>query len=299
MRYSRFRRRSTQRRYTSVIILGLLLFLGFYIASAGAAGNFISRIISPIINAFDNDAKQDGNDDVSTPPDTDLTLPGGESSKETERVTEQIDIAPMSFHAIQLGAFTDEKNARAAAAELQNKGGAGFIQNDKYFRLLAVGFVSEDDVQKVRQELKDEGIESQIYTISCPGVNMEITASADKVNSIKSAFLLWLDKVQSLEGIIRGLDTSDKSAEDAKKDIEGIITEFNSVSEQFNTYTATEESNYILAGLQDLYQKSKDSLNSVLNENTANRVAISAKIKYTYIDMIHQYKNYMDQITNE
>ena len=36
MRYSRFRRRSTQRRYTSVIILGLLLFLGFYIASAGA-----------------------------------------------------------------------------------------------------------------------------------------------------------------------------------------------------------------------------------------------------------------------
>ena len=105
MRYSRFRRRSTQRRYTSVIILGLLLFLGFYIASAGAAGNFISRIISPIINAFDNDAKQDGNDDVSTPPDTDLTLPGGESSKETERVTEQIDIAPMSFHAIQLGAL--------------------------------------------------------------------------------------------------------------------------------------------------------------------------------------------------
>ena len=84
-----------------------------------------------------------------------------------------------------------------------------------------------------------------------------------------------------------------------QKDIEGIITEFNSVSEQFNTYTATEESNYILAGLQDLYQKSKDSLNSVLNENTANRVAISAKIKYTYIDMIHQYKNYMDQITNE
>ena len=55
-----------------------------------------------------------------------------------------------------------KKNARAAAAELQNKGSAGFIQNDKYFRLLAVGFVSEDDAQKVRQQLKDEGIESQI-----------------------------------------------------------------------------------------------------------------------------------------
>ncbi|NLO81751.1 MAG: SPOR domain-containing protein [Clostridiales bacterium] len=298
MRYSRIKRRNTQRRYTSVIILGLLLFLGFYIASAGAAGNFISRIVAPIIAAFDNDVEQqDANDDITEPSNTDLTLPENKEGEKNERITDHIDIAPMSFHAIQLAAFTEEKNARAAAAELQGKGGAGFILNDKYLRLLAMGFISEDDAQKVRQQLKDEGIESQIYIISCPGANMEIAASAEKVDSIKTAFSLWLDKTKSLEGIIRDLDTSQKSAEDALKDIEDIMAEFGSMLDKLNTYSATEESNHILAGLQELYQRGKESLNDILSEKTANRVAISAKIKYTYIDMIHQYKLYMDQIT--
>jgi len=299
MRYSRLRRAKTRRRYSSIILLGLVLFLGFYVASAGAAGNFISRIIAPLIASFSNEAEPNDKGDISPPPATDLTLPDNRKNDNSERVTDQIDISPISLYAIQLAAFNDEKNAQAAAGELQSKGGAGYIYNDRYLRLLAMGFLSEDDAQKVRQQLKDEGIESQIYSITCPGANMEITASADKVDSIKSAFSLWTDKVKSLEGIIRDLDTSSITIDDARNGIGEIISGFTPVLEELKTYSATEESNHILTGLQELYQYSIESLNAVMDESITNRVAISSKIKYTYIDMIHQYKQYMERTTKE
>ncbi|MFO7153600.1 MAG: SPOR domain-containing protein [Caldicoprobacter oshimai] len=301
MRYSRLKRRN-RRRYTSMILLGLLLFLAVYIGSASAAGNFISRIVTSFLGSFTS--TNQGEDDASVQaPNTQLTVPNKTDKTPNEgssqKVTEQLDIAPFNLYAIQLGAFTNKENAEVAAKELQAKGGAGYILNDKYFRLLAMGYASEADAQKVKQQLEKEGIESQIYSISAPGVNMEITASADKVNSVKSAFSLWIDKTKALEGIVKNLDTSAISVEDARKDIEAMVGAFNSTLEQLKAYSATQESNHILAGLQELYQNSIESLNGIFAENVVDRVATSSKIKYTYIDMVYKYKQYMDKITSE
>ncbi|MDN5277435.1 MAG: hypothetical protein PWR01_1400 [Clostridiales bacterium] len=305
MRYSRLKRKN-RRRYTSVFLLGLLLFLAVYIGSASAAGNFISRIVTSFLGSFAN--TNQGEDDASVRvPDTQLTVPDkadetpDESPNESssQKVTEQLDIAPFNLYAIQLGAFTSKENAEVAARELQAKGGAGYILNDKYFRLLAMGYASQADAQKVKQQLEKEGIESQIYSISVPGVNMEITASADKVSSVKSAFSMWIDRTKALEDMVKNLDTSAISVEDAKKGIEATIGAFNSTLEQLKAYSATQESNHILAGLQELYQKGIESLNGIFAGNVLDRVATSSKIKYTYIDMVYRYKQYIDSITDE
>lgn len=306
MRYSRLKRRN-RRRYTSALLLGLLLFLVVYIGSASAAGNFISRMVTSFLGSFVG--TNQGKDDASVQvPDTQLTVRDkseGKSDNEStdgsssQKVTEQLDIAPFNLYAIQLGAFTNKENAEAAAKELQAKGGAGYILNDKYFRLLAMGYASEADAQKVKQQLQKEGIESQIYSISVPGVNLEITASAGKVNSIKSAFSMWIDKVRTLEDMVKNLDTSAISMEDARKDIEAIVDAFNSTLEQLKAYSATQESNHILVGLQELYQKSIESLNEIFAVNVVDRVATSSKIKYTYIDTVYMYKQYIDSITGE
>jgi len=305
MRYSRLKRKN-RRRYTSVLLLGLLLFLAVYIGSASAAGNFISRIVTSFLGSFAN--TNQGEDDASVRvPDTQLTVPDkadetpDESPNESssQKVTEQLDIAPFNLYAIQLGAFTSKENAEVAARELQAKGGAGYILNDKYFRLLAMGYASQADAQKVKQQLEKEGIESQIYSILVPGVNMEITASADKVSSVKSAFSMWIDRTKALEDMVKNLDTSAISVEDAKKGIEATIGAFNSTLEQLKAYSATQESNHILAGLQELYQKGIESLNGIFAGNVLDRVATSSKIKYTYIDMVYRYKQYIDSITDE
>lgn len=305
MRYSRLKRRK-RRRYTWIVFLGLLLFLVVYIGSASAAGNFISRLVTSFLSNFSS--ANSGKEDASIgEPDTRLTVPDKADTAPNEsldkgniqKVTEQLDIAPFNLYTIQLGAFSSKENAEMAARELRAKGGAGYILNDKYFRLLAMGYVSEGDAQKVKQQLQKEGIESQIYLISAPGVKLEITAVADKVNSIKSAFSIWIDKVKALEDVVKKLDTSAISVEDAKKALKATVEEFNSTLEQLKTYLVTQESNPILTGLQNLYQNCIESLNGILAENVVDRVATSSKIKYTYIDMVYRYKQYIDNITSE
>jgi len=307
MRYSRLRRRN-RRRYTWVLFLGLLLFLALYIGSAGAAGNFISRIITSFLDDVADTNQGQDNASVEVP-DTHLTVPdGGDgssdespngSSDSIQKVTEQLNIDPFNLYAIQLGAFTSKENAEAAAREIQAKGAAEYILYDKYFRVLAMGYASQDDAQKVKQQLGEEGIESQIYSILVPGVNMEITASAEKVSSIKTAFSTWIDRTKALEDMVKKLDTSAISVEDAKKGIEVTIDEFDSILEQLKAYSATQESNHVLAGLQRLYQEGIESLSKIFEGNVSDRVANSSKIKYTYIDMVCRYKQYIDSITGE
>lgn len=308
MRYSRLKRRRYQRRYTLILIFGLLLFLVAYIGSAGAVGNFVSRIVTSFLGNSTDVNQGEGNGSLDVP-DAQLTVPDeasdssdegpDESSSSAQKVTEQLDIDPFNLYTIQLGAFTNKENAEAAARELQTKGGAGYILNDRYFRVLAMGYASQADAQKVRQQLENEGLESQIYSILIPGVNMEITASADKVNSVKSAFSLWIDKTRSLEDMAKNLDTSVISVEEAKNRIKETIDEFETTLQQLKAYSATQESNHVLVGLQDLYQKGIEGLREIFNENVADRVANSSKIKYTYIDMVCRYKQYIDSITGE
>jgi len=54
-----------------------------------------------------------------------------------------------------------------------------------------------------------------------------------------------------------------------------------------------------LAGLQRLYQEGIESLSKIFEGNVSDRVANSSKIKYTYIDMVCRYKQYIDSITGE
>jgi hypothetical protein len=299
MRYSRFKRRRTQQRYALIVIVGILVFLSLYILSAGAAGNFISRVISPLFGGVDKEAKDDNNKDSTSSSDTNLTVDEEDEEDLKNKATDQLKIEPFNFYTIQMEAFTSQDNAQVAAKALQSRGGAGYMVEDKYFRVLAMGFILESDAQEVKDQLKDDGVESLIYSISCPGANMEITASPEKIDGIKSAFSLWMDKLQILEDVIVKLDTSSITEEDAYNELKSIKGELDSNLEQLKGYSATQESNYILDGLQGLYQKGIDDLDNILNENISSRVAISSKIKYTYIDMVVQYKKYMDQITRE
>ncbi len=299
MRYSRFKRRRTQQRYALIVIVGILVFLSLYILSAGAAGNFISRVISPLFGGVDKETKDDNNKDSTSSSDTNLTVDEEDEEDLKNKATDQLKIEPFNFYTIQMEAFTSQDNAQVAAKALQSRGGAGYMVEDKYFRVLAMGFILESDAQEVKDQLKDDGVESLIYSISCPGANMEITASPEKIDGIKSAFSLWMDKLQILEDVIVKLDTSSITEEDAYNELKSIKGELDSNLEQLKGYSATQESNYILDGLQGLYQKGIDDLDNILNENISSRVAISSKIKYTYIDMVVQYKKYMDQITRE
>ena len=55
--------------------------------------------------------------------------------------------------------------------------------------------------------------------------------------------------------------------------------------------------NIILNGLTDLYKNTCMSLENIIDVEFDNKVAISSEIKYTYIDLLIQYRNYLEHIS--
>jgi hypothetical protein len=294
MRYSRFRKNQSKKRYATFILLMLLGFGLIYVASAGTLGKFVSNLILPVLNG-----EESGRGQVQDSDDPILSLPDetDEPVKDTTKITDTLKANALSLYAIQMGAFADEENAEAFSQQLKKRGGAGYIYNNGFYRVMAIGFQSEDDAKQVRDELRAEDIESHVYKLATGGADMQITATQENVDIIRSAYGIWEEKYRSLEEIIVSLDSGAISPSEAVDKIRETKTEMELKKEKLQEINAGQNNNAILAGLVELYNGSCLSLDKVLSKNSNDKVAISSEIKYTYIDMLMLYKDYMEQIT--
>ena len=309
MRYSRIRKRRYHRRYLFILVVGVLLFVSLYVASSAAVGNFISKMLSPILTTLYGEESDSSNHMASSEDENEaegikLTVPrdiveNAEQADNVHKVTENLEISPQKLSSIQMGAFSSKENANILASEVQAKGGAGYIIDDQYFRVIAMAFLDEADALSVKEQLKNDQIDCQIYEITYPGVNMKITASQKNAEEIKKAFSLWEEQYKRLEDTIIEMDKELITSQTACNRIQNIQDELKQQLEKLHELSAKQDSNHILQGLIDLYHSGIDAFQKIIDENQANRVAISSKIKYTYIDMVYQFKQYMEKITKK
>jgi hypothetical protein len=301
MRYSRLKQRKTKQRYAAFVLVVLLIFAAVYVISAGTLGKFVSSLIAPILSrdggADATDSPSDeGNPPVLTVPDGDFT---NEQAEDTVKITDTLKANPLTMYAIQMGAFTDNSNAEVFAQELRGKGGAGYILNDGFSRVLAIGFQTEEDAKQVKEELKAGGIESHVYKIASAGVDMKIIATEANVSAIRSAYEMWEEKYVSLEKIIMDLDSGTISPLEAYGKIKDTKAAIEEKKNELEALNVNQKDNVILTGLVNLYESGVISLDEILLQSSSDKVAISSKIKYTYIEMLMRYKDYMDQITKQ
>ena len=305
MRYSRIRRARNQRRYISLVIMIFLILGGIYFFTAGTMGKYISGFIAPILKSKEEtdqlDQKEPYDDDMElTLPDSngqDDSQAANNQEEDASKTTETVKVNAMNFFGIQMGAFNSKENAQAVGDQLKAKGGAGYILNDQYSRVIAMMFLSQNDAATVIQQLRNNSIEAQMYELKCPGVEMEITATGPKIEGIKSIFSLIQEKFGDIENTIKDLDNDKITTEIAINRLNEINDEITSKIEMLNQYSATQEGNKVLSGLKNFLTDQADNLDQIIQGNMSDKVAISSKIKYTYIDMIVKYKEYMEQIT--
>lgn len=305
MRYSRIRRARNQRRYISLVIMIFLILGGIYFFTAGTMGKYISGFIAPILKSKEEtdqlDQKEPYDDDMElTLPDSngqDDSQAANNQEENASKTTETVKVQAMNFFGIQMGAFNSKENAQAVGDQLKAKGGAGYILNDQYSRVIAMMFLSQNDAATVIQQLSNNSIEAQMYELKCPGVEMEITATGPKIEGIKSIFSLIQEKFGDIENTIKDLDNDKITTEIAINRLNEINDEITSKIEMLNQYSATQEGNKVLSGLKNFLTDQADNLDQIIQGNMSDKVAISSKIKYTYIDMIVKYKEYMEQIT--
>jgi len=299
MRYSRFKKRKTQKRYAYILTIGVLLFGAIYFGLAGAAGNFISGILSnyisdmypftpPVEPVDETEPKQD--EQESAEPIT--------TQQPQDMLTDSLSIDPFLLSAVQIGAFSNKDNAEIMSLQSQLSGGAGFILHDEFYRVLAAAYTQAAYASDTKLKLNSQGFESRIYTLSYPGASIEITAHSDKVENVKAAFSALQERTASIEGIIRSLEDEQTDAQSAIASITTIKEEFGEKLAILQAYQIPQQNGYVLEGLNELYEKAVEDLDAVVNEGTRQGdLAILSKIRYTYIGMIYDFKQYMERIT--
>lgn len=293
MRYSRLRKNQARKRYATFILIVILGLGLIYVVSAGTLGKYVSNLILPIINGESQAGKQEADldDPLLTPPnDTE------ELTEDTSKVNDTLKANALSLYTIQMGAFTEEENAKAFSGELKARGGAGYIYNDGFYRVMAIGFQSEEDANKVKDELIANDMEASIYKLVTSGADMQITATEENVDIVRSAYEIWEEKYRMLEQIIVDLDSGAITLLEALDRISSIKSEMELKKERLQEINANQSNNEILDGLVKLYDNSCLSLERIKSKSFNDMVAISSEIKYTYIEMLMHYKDYMEQI---
>lgn len=304
MRYSRIRRARNQKRYAIVLLIAFLLLGGIYFLMAGTIGKAISNIITPILKPKVGSQQDEQGGDTANEiglegEGTELSLPQEEKQgSQGPRITETIKIEAKSFFGIQLGAFNNRENALSIANELKKKGAAGYVLEDQFSRVLAIIFQSQEDTRAVMEQLKAQAVESQVYELKCPGVDMEITASSEKVKGIESSYQMVMENFGLIESIIKDLDRDKITLEIAIENLKDMRDEIRTKTDQLQAYSTDEEGSPVLSGLRNFLSTQVENLDDILLGNISDRVEISSKIKYTYIDMAVKYKKYMEQIAN-
>ncbi|HZJ56905.1 MAG TPA: hypothetical protein VFD89_01555, partial [Clostridia bacterium] len=69
-------------------------------------------------------------------------------------------------------------------------------------------------------------------------------------------------------------------------------------TDQLQRYSADQEGSLVLSGLGNLFSEQMENLGDIVQGNVSDKVEISSKIKYTYIDMAVKYQKYIEDITN-
>jgi len=299
MRYSRFGKKKSQKKYMIVLTMALLLFAMVYFGLAGLIGSFISGLLNNFISDVNPPEQQDTKDALQERP-LDVAEPSVTEREQTQDIiTDSLEIEASILNAVQIGAFASRENAEKLAMESQITGNAGFILLDQFWGVMTAAYADIQDADRAKSALDAQGFESRIYPISYPGVSLEITASFEKVQNIKEAFEILNDGKAAIAQTKNGLEKEEIKATDANDRIRTIKTSLENKLSVINEYRIPQQDVYVLDGLIGLYENAIEDLSLVLNENNIdNHIAILSKIRYTYISMTYDFKLYMEQLTD-
>ena len=301
MRYSRMMSQPPKRkkRYGNLILVAIILGITVYFVSAGAAGGWLAEnVINPVFNSNPT-AIAATPEDTSTPDALQSAAPAGTvqavSLPETsgEHAEEQITVSSIALYTLQAGAFSDETNAKAAAAEIIARGGAGFVAFDgNLYRALIAGYTSETDAQSVKTELDAQGIVSTVFKLESGALEFKVGAEQTQIDAIKSCFALVSDTVKNLQQIIYDADKGtnvDDSITALKANAHTVVDNYKSV------VTSQTDATKKLTAYMDRFCTALDNIPLSAG---VTAVDFSSGLKYNIIGIVVDYSTFLNELSS-
>ena len=194
MEYRRRRRRPYGARRQRGTLLGAVLCVLLvsaavvYLVGLSDAGSWIAaHVVAPVFRTLGVGGGGDGGEDADA------------AAQSASRL---LELPQLRCYALQMGVYASETNAENQSVALQAAGAGGYIlqEGDRY-RVLAAAYTSEEDLQTVRAQLEQEGLESASHVIESLPCRLVVTgtdAQAQALTDVLDGLIALSDQLSEL-----------------------------------------------------------------------------------------------------
>ncbi len=296
MRYGRMlsKQPPKKRRFASLIVVAIILGITAYFVGAGAAGGWLAKnVINPVFNSDIGHAEEPASTTagITTAVATETnTLPAAVTGTLSE---EKITAQSITLYALQIGAFSDESNAKQTAQQVIARGGAGYVAYDgNLYRVLAAGYTSENDAKSVKAELETQGISTTIFKLESGALEFRIGAEQQQIDAVKACFDMVPAVVSELQQIIYDADKGN-NVDDR---ISALNAKAADVTAKLKTIGSTDSS--ALSDLIEYMDTLCEKLGSIRKSTNISAVAFSSELKYNLIGVVVDYSAFFKKLSS-
>lgn len=298
MRYGRMTTPPPQkkRKFGSLIVVAVILGITAYFVGAGAAGGWLAEnVINPVFNSGTSQAEsptQTASPSQLSPAATVETtkLPETPAGAQTE---EQITAQSITLYTLQVGAFSDEANAKQAAQEVIKRGGAGYVAYDgSLYRVLVAGYTSENDAKTVKTDLESQSISTTIFKLESGALEFKVGAEQQQINAIKACFSSVPSTVSELQQIIYASD----KGEAVDDRIVALKSSADEVTSGLKNAVSTESE--AMSSLVTYMDSFCTKLGNIHKASDVTGVAFSSELKYNLISIVVDYSAFFKELSS-
>ena len=180
-------------------------------------------------------------------------------------------------------------DANTFSVDVKKQGGAGYVykNNDIYYVLSSI-YKSSGEANKVKNNLQENGVNSEIIKIEIPAINFKATLTTNSSKILSEGVGLFYNNYSDLYNLSVEFDKQNIDTIKAKSKINDMYNQNLKIVQNFSNYFNQSTNLYIL--YVKIYL---NKLNSVINDllNLDDSENLSSSIKGTYCNIIGEYLN--------
>lgn len=250
-----------------------------YFICAGAFGSWLAEnIVTPVVSVFE-------------PAEGDIPEPLRAGSE--DEISSDIILPDLSLYALQSGIYEDPSYANEDALQVKAKGGAGYIYEDDYMRVIVSAYKNSSDAKAVHDKLLEEqDYETWEYTISAPGLKLNVTAPASDIDTLNNFFEFVRSSSNILESFSAEIQSGSENISEIQSRSEEVIAGFLSYKKLL--LELGQDDGGVLPYILDLAEKLPECFQT--DFGSKSDVEISSELKYNYIKYTGVYLEFLNQI---
>lgn len=196
--------------FAAVLYLLLGTSFGDMLLSKAGEGKSIKGIL-PFSCTEEKSAQQTApptgaNAEITAAPTADVT--------ELPRPTLKVSLPRLNMYMLQMGVYSTESGAAEQALSLKQHGAAGYVYNDAgSYRVMLAAYGDEVAANGVRDRLTDEGYKCTVFSYTCSGAELLITAEQERLAAVGTAFNYAYELIDAIEQASVDFDAEQRSIE--------------------------------------------------------------------------------------